>query len=234
MWELPLIFVGGLLGSAHCLGMCGPLALAVGTTTTGWRGNLARQLVFSVGRIFTYATLGAMVAFAGLSLAQRASFLVHAQAWLAIVAGVVLIVMGLATAGVLPRRVSGTGSMGCLAGTWLGTLLRDGRASSTFLAGLFTGFIPCGLVYAFLALAASTASMPWGAATMAAFGAGTVPLMVLTGLGGSVLSLKARGRVLQVAAWCVVVAGLISITRGAGFLGSPGVLTGSGCPFCAS
>jgi sulfite exporter TauE/SafE len=230
--ELPLIFLGGMLGSAHCLGMCGPLALAVGTAGPGWRGNLARQLVFSAGRIFTYATLGATAAIAGIAVAHRAGTLVQVQAWLAIGAGLALVVLGLLTAGVIPRRVIGSGGITCLAGTWLGAWLRDPRLGTVFLAGVFTGFIPCGLVYAFLALAASTGRMFEGATTMILFGAGTIPLMVLAGLGGTLIGVKLRVQLLRLATCCVVVAGLISIARGAGFLGVPGVLTGSGCPFC--
>lgn len=234
MLELPFIFMGGLLGSAHCLGMCGPLALAVGAAKPGWRGNLARQLTFSAGRIFTYATMGAVAAFAGLAIAHRASSLVNIQAWLAILSGLVLIVLGLMTAGVIPRRVTGSSGIACLAGTWLGSLLRDPRLSTVFMAGMFTGFIPCGLVYAFVALAATTGHLFLGAMTMVAFGAGTIPLMVLAGLGGSLIGYKMRTRLLQAAAWCVVIAGLVSIARGTGFLGIPGVLAGGSCSFCAS
>jgi sulfite exporter TauE/SafE len=230
--ELPLVFLGGMLGSAHCLGMCGPLALAVGTARPGWRGNLSRQLVFSAGRVFTYATLGATAGFAGLAIARRAGSLVQVQAWLAIGAGLALVALGLLTAGVIPRRVSGNSGFTCLAGSWLGGWLRVPRLGTVFLAGLFTGFIPCGLVYAFLALAAAAGGTFSGAVTMALFGAGTMPLMILTGLGGSFVGLKLRAQLVRIAACCVIVTGLISIARGAGFLGVPGVLSGSGCPFC--
>ena len=58
MIEWPLVVVAGLLGSSHCLGMCGPLALAVGAGTRDVRANLVRQLTYSAGRIATYAALG--------------------------------------------------------------------------------------------------------------------------------------------------------------------------------
>ncbi len=77
-----------------------------------------------------------------------------------------------------------------------------------------TGLLPCGLVYGFLALACSTASLPRGAATMAAFGLGTVPLMVLTGTGASLVSMVTRRRLLRFAAWCVVLTGIVSLARG--------------------
>jgi sulfite exporter TauE/SafE len=115
----------------------------------------------------------------------------------------------------------------------LGTFLRSGTLRHVFLAGVLTGFLPCGLVYAYVALATSTGDTLHGAVTMAAFGAGTVPAMILTGSGASLLSLAGRRRMLRVAAWCVVVVGAISLARGLGFLDLPGWHSASGCPACA-
>ena len=70
MIELPLLFTAGILGSTHCLGMCGPFALAIGSQAPGWKSNLLRQLVYSAGRIFTYASLGAMAGFGGWRLGR--------------------------------------------------------------------------------------------------------------------------------------------------------------------
>ena len=58
MIELPLVLMSGLLGSAHCLGMCGGFALAIGGGATNVRSNLARQLVYTAGRVFTYMVFG--------------------------------------------------------------------------------------------------------------------------------------------------------------------------------
>lgn len=231
MIELPLVFVGGLLGSSHCIGMCGPLALVLGSNRQRPLANLGRQLVFSTGRIFTYAVLGAAAGFAGLWLRSQPSMLVNIQAALAILAGLVLIALGLTTAGWLPWGRLKVGVSSCFAATWLKTFLTAPDLTSVFLAGVFTGFIPCGLVYAFLAVAASTGSLWFGAATMAAFGLGTVPLMTLTGCGGSLLSLVTRTRVLRVAALCVVATGLVSLARGAGYLDLLGP-TAAGCLMC--
>ncbi|HUS37895.1 MAG TPA: sulfite exporter TauE/SafE family protein [Pirellulales bacterium] len=230
MIELPLIFVSGILGSSHCLGMCGPLALALGSNGQLMSRNLVRQLVYSLGRIFTYGFAGAAAGFFGLWL-QHFSPLVNVQAGLAIACGLLLVVLGLVTAGVIPWRPTAVGHFPCAAAGWLKTLLTAPSLPQVFLAGVFTGFIPCGLVYAFVALAASTGNVFNGALTMIAFGLGTVPLMVLAGCGGSLLGIAARTRILRIAAWCVVIAGTVSIARGVGFL----ELTGAGtaaCPFC--
>ena len=230
MIELPLVFVAGLLGSSHCIGMCGPFAFLIGSSHTSWHSSVTRQLMYSVGRIFTYCVLGAAAGFAGLRLADYASDLVHVPASLSILAGCFLIYQGLATTGVLRFRTSASPPGGpCLAGGLLSHLLRGSRLSDVFVAGILTGFLPCGLVYGFLGLAASSRNLVWGAVAMAAFGLGTVPIMVATGIGGRLLSSTLRIRLLSVAAWCVVVVGLLAVVRGASFLmhSDP-----TACPLC--
>lgn len=228
MQLLPLIFVSGILGSAHCIGMCGPFALTLGSTAPTWKQNVTRQLVYSLGRICTYAFLGTVGGFAGMRLSQYATQMANVPAVLAVVAGLLLIYQGLAASGVL-RRKSVTGSATpCLGGSFLATFLRGPDWKHVFLAGLFTGMLPCGLVYSFLALAASSANMFSGAAIMTVFGVGTIPVMVATGYGASLMSWKLRNHLYRVASWSVVLAGTVSVLRGVGFLGS----TPAGCPLC--
>lgn len=233
MFELPLVFVGGLLGSAHCVGMCGGFAVLLGAGTRSLGANVGRQLLYSAGRISTYAVIGAAVGYGGVRLTGLALPLINVQAVLSIIAGVLLVVEGLHAAGYLQRWRTASTSAGCPFTGGLGSLLRSRGASAAFLAGVFTGFLPCGLVYAYLALATAAGGLWQGWLTMACFGAGTVPLMVLAGSGGSLLTVDSRQKVLRVAAICVVVTGLISLTRGAAALnatGAPG--TASACPLC--
>jgi sulfite exporter TauE/SafE len=89
------------------------------------------------------------------------------------------------------------------------------------------------LVYAFILKAASIGSVWLGGLCMAAFGLGTVPLMVATGCGGGFLSIAARARVLKLAALCVVLAGTVTIVRGAYQLGGDDGANVASCPFCA-
>lgn len=230
MIELPLVLLGGVLGSAHCVGMCGPFAVSIGTGAPTWRRNLARQLVYSAGRTCTYAFGGALVGYGGWRLSQSTS-LVNFQSLLAIVAGALLIWQGLAAAGILHRRVGAAGTP-CLAGTFFGQFLAAPGLSGVFVAGLFTGLLPCGLVYAFLALATSAGSVFSGVAVMAAFGLGTVPVMVLTGSGASLLTLARRGLLFRIAGWCVVTTGAVSVARGLGFLSLWNPAVAADCPFC--
>lgn len=233
MTILPLVFLGGLLGSSHCIGMCGPLALALGANQSQFKQNLARQLVFSAGRIFTYGFGGAAAAFTGWWLANRPLPIINVQASLSIVAGVALVLLGLSTAGLLPSlSIRWLTASPCTSAKWIKTLLTGQGTLSALLAGVFTGFIPCGLVYAFLAYAASTGEVLRGWLTMVVFGLGTVPLMVLAGVGGTALGLSARTRALKIAAWCVVLTGIISVARGVGYAGWLNEAAATGCPFC--
>lgn len=237
MIELPLIFMSGLLGSAHCLGMCGPFALAIGARATTWQGNLVRQACYTVGRVFTYSFLGACAGYGGASISHNSPAWVRVPAVLSIVAGAFLVYQGLTTAGVLPSlsawRLTGQARavQPCLSASFFASFLKSPSRRGVFLAGLLTGFLPCGLVYAFLTLAASSANLFVGALTMAVFGLGTSPIMMLTGLGGNLLGIAWRRRLLQIAAWCVVLAGLLSISRGLGYL-SFSDTPPAGCPFC--
>jgi sulfite exporter TauE/SafE len=217
--EAPLLFTAGALGSTHCVGMCGPLAFSVGLGARSFRTNLIRQLIYSLGRISTYSVLGALAGGLGMMIAHRLSgLLLHAQAWLSIVAGVWITFQGLNAWGihVFQWRMSagGAGVAPCLAGGMIGGFLGSPRYRDVALAGALTGLLPCGLVYAMLGLSASSASMLTGALTMACFGSGTVPLMLLAGLGSGFITPEFRQRFWRVAAACLICAGLITTTRG--------------------
>ena len=219
MFTLPLVFISGMLGSAHCLGMCGPIALALGVPAAGVRKNVLRQIAFSCGRIFTYAALGACGGYGGWKVANLSVGPIPVPALLAVAAGALLIVQGVASLGGWnwsgPAMGSATGSAGpCLGGSLFASLLRMPGWSGVFLAGLFTGALPCGLVYGFLAMAAATGSLWVGMATMIAFGLGTTPLMLGVGCGGLLLSQLSRVKVLRIAACCVVLTGVICLARG--------------------
>jgi hypothetical protein len=232
MIELPLVFMAGLLGSSHCLGMCGPLVLTLGSSAPSAAANLRRQLAYSVGRIFTYSVLGGIVGYGGARLSAAVPRAVNLPATLAIVAGVFLLYQGLVAAGVLRKRAVAGGQQ-CLAHGMFATVLSAPGYQAALVAGVFTGLLPCGLLYGMLALAATTQSLWLGMAVMATFAAGTAPIMVLTGWGGSLLSWVRRRQLLRVAAWCLVVTGAITVARGVGYLQLGEETTAAGCPLCA-
>jgi uncharacterized protein len=231
MIDLALVFFGGFLGSSHCLGMCGALALTLGVSRRGWRQNLAAQATYSCGRIATYASMGAVAGYAGWKLQGTTVAWTRLPAALTILAGLWIGWEGLKALGV-GRAQAGKSVVGCLFGPTLSGLLRTPGPLGPFFAGMATGWMPCGLVYAFLSLAAARGHFAQGLATMVAFGLGTAPLMISAGVGGALLTLAARRRLMQLAGWCVLATGILTIARGAAFLFSAfGSQTGH-CPYC--
>jgi sulfite exporter TauE/SafE len=231
MIEWLMIFLGGLLGSSHCVGMCGGFALALGIGQRHWAANLGRQLLYGLGRVFTYTSAGAMTGYGGWRLTAECRDVINLQAVLCMVAGTLLIVQGLRCTGVLRWTESAPYGSGTFGSSCFATLLRAGRLHNVFLGGVINGMLPCSLVYAFLALAASTGQMALGALTMLLFGLGTLPVMVAVGAGGALLSIPLRQRMFMLAAWCVVLTGAISLWRGIAFLDTS-FLPGAGCPGC--
>ncbi len=234
MIELPLLLMGGLLGSGHCVGMCGAFAIAIGWDASRPTANLLRQSIYSLGRCCTYSFLGAIAGFGGQWMQQRLGALTSVQAVLSLVAASALILMGLATSGLVPSSDRWLSKLAaCPAVGQFRELLKSRRLTNVFVAGLATGFLPCGLVYGVLALALSSGSVILGAAMMAAFGLGTIPLMLVVGLTGSTLSFTMRTRLLRVAAICLVGAGVLTGARGLADLTSPSDSEPPPCPFCA-
>ncbi|MFO0909083.1 MAG: sulfite exporter TauE/SafE family protein [Isosphaeraceae bacterium] len=240
MKELMLVLLGGVLGSSHCIGMCGGFALTIGVGAPSVVRNFTRQLLYSLGRVFTYAFLGAAAGFAGLWFSRRSIHLIHAQSLLSLLAGGLLILQGLITLGLIPLPTtrfwtpSASSSAGCMAGSLVRPFFASPRWHLVFLAGVLNGFLPCGLVYGYLALATSTASLPYGVATMAAFGLGTIPAMVLTGVGVSAVTLSARRHLFRVAGVCVLITGVLAVSRGAAAWTSDNPAQCPGCRTSAS
>lgn len=227
--EWPLLVASGMVGAAHCLGMCGPFALAIGSAAAEWRTNLRRQIAYSLGRVFTYSFLGGTAGFVAARVGDALPAWTNVPAALAITAGLVLVWQGLLAAGAIRPR--GVGGGVCPGSAALRGLLAARGLIDVFVAGLFTGLLPCGLLYGMLAYAASRHDVVAGMASMVAFGAGTVPAMVAAGLGGSLVGVAGRRRMQAVAAWCLVTTGVVSIVRGGSFVTLPGAEP-AGCPLC--
>lgn len=234
MTDLALAFCGGLLGSAHCVGMCGAFALAVGASGRGWYDNAARQSVYTLGRTFTYGCAGLTAAFLGGQLPRQLPQWIPAQAILSLFAGTVLIVQGLAILG-HPwwRWRSRQTAQPCQAASAFRQILMAPNLTAVFLAGVATGFLPCALIYAYLALAAQSGSLLWGMLIMVAMALGTAPLMMLTGLGISSLQLKTRQQILRAAAVLVLLTGIAAVLRGGAYW-SRGDSVPPSCPLCRS
>jgi sulfite exporter TauE/SafE len=193
------ILVSSLAGSLHCVAMCGPL---VGLH--GGARSLRLALVHALGRLTTYATLGALAGLVGRAV-DIAGHLAAVQHVAAIVAGAVIVAWGVRAIAIARGwlRVRSGGAALFRRGL---SQLRDRRAvSRAWLIGVLTGFLPCGWLWAFVIAAAGTASPVRGASVMLVFWLGTVPAMTgVLALGGPVLD-RIR-RKLPVLSACVLIA----------------------------
>lgn len=179
-------FLLGLLGSSHCVGMCGGLSAAMALNTTGSFISIASRLfAFNAGRITCYAILGAAVGLLGWGVAETFQ---DALIYLRLVAGALLIAMGCYIAqwwmGLTLLEHAGTKLWKFIAPS-AQRFLAMKKISHVFLAGGLWGFLPCGLVYSVLAWASVSGDWQFSAVAMACFGLGTVPAMVATGFGGN-------------------------------------------------
>lgn len=228
MLDCLLIVAGGLLGSGHCIGMCGGFVLTIGMRAPSWRTNLVRQLVYAAGRISIYTLAGAILGFGAWRIGHDLHTLVNVQALLSLAAGLLLFVEGVFALGWLRRPFHATA---CPGAATFASLLRSRATSAVFVAGLANGLLPCGLVYAYLALAASAGHVLRGGLVMALFGLGTLPALVLTGLSGSLLGVIWRRRLFHFAAWCLIITGVLALGRGFGFI-QLHQAEATVCPFC--
>jgi hypothetical protein len=215
-----LVFMAGVAGSFHCIGMCGGFACALGRAHGGWAANIARHLLYNSGRAVTYAFLGVLAGSLGQMISPSdgqpllGGALDAGQRVLAAVAGLLMVVMALQLFGLLQRA---HGALAGFGGSTLVAAMRDlmgARGPAAPLAlGVVNGFLPCPLVYAFAAQAASTASALTGFLTMAAFALGTFPAMLLMGGVGALLRPVWRQRGVRIAAGFILLLGLLTLGR---------------------
>ncbi len=218
MLGLGWIALAGAAGSFHCFGMCSVFALSLAPSRTArWR-TIGRQLTYNSGRVVSYCFLGVMAGTLG-HFAVASGPLATAQRALALASGALMSVMALQLLGYrlpLSLAVAGAPLLRGVRG-----LLTTPGAAAPLAFGVFNGFLPCPLVYAFVAQAVATGSIVGGLRTMAAFGLGTFPAMLLVGLAG--VSLAPRWRTVGVRAAGGVLLLFAAITVGRGLFPTLGM-----------
>jgi len=182
--------VMGLFGSAHCFGMCAGISglIAVNIEVASLRSQLPLALAYNTGRIISYALLGAAVGALGSGMVSAVP---DVAAPVRLASGVLIVFVGLQLAFnwrvLAPLETAGSQLWRRIAPAARGLLpVRTSRQAVGL--GLIWGWLPCGLVYSVLLVAAATASPLRGLAVMIAFGLGTMPAMIATGLGASRLA----------------------------------------------
>ncbi|MGB0368632.1 MAG: sulfite exporter TauE/SafE family protein [Flavobacteriales bacterium] len=204
-------FAIGALGSFHCIGMCGPIALSVPMGGKTGLAGIARGLAYNFGRIATYSILGFIVGFLGKHITIGG----YQQA-LSIAVGV-LILAFLILPKTITKKVDPTSTFAKLflklKKTFRG-LFQSKSALGPLVLGLVNGLLPCGLVYVGLAGALALGNPLESAQFMAAFGLGTVPIMITVIFAGDLISLQWRGKIRKLMPVMFAIMGALFILRG--------------------
>ena len=193
------MFMLGLLGTGHCVGMCGPLVISIPTR----EGRFLPHLAYNLGRITTYTVIGAALGAVGGGIEALGSdgsreyldSMAGVQVAFSVLAGAVLLWLGLARIGLVaepgwmaipsPSKLPGFALVRREA-------TRGHGVTSAWLFGLLLGLLPCGLSYAAFARALAAKGMFDGAAMVFAFGLGTLPGLLILGTGASRMFRKYR------------------------------------------
>ncbi len=180
---ISMAFMTGLLGSAHCIGMCGGLVSALSLTVDGRNSGVLFHLLYNLGRTITYSLIGFLVGWLGSAMVVKNS-LQEITRVLLIGSDLFIILIGLGTAGLFARlnimTLEISGPISSMTNAVKG-LRRLPPALSAIPLGLMFGFLPCGLLYAMALTAVQSADSLTGALIMAAFGLGTIPALFLVG-----------------------------------------------------
>lgn len=201
-----LAFMIGLLGSVHCIGMCGPLAFAVPSLKKGGFYLIADKILYQAGRIISYCILGALIGLIG-----RQLWMAGLQQGLSIFSGMLILLAAFS-------RILKTSS-----GMRFNYLLKPfnrlfGLAlkhkANHLIIGMLNGLLPCGFVYLALAGAINTSSPGLAVAYMFWFGLGTAPLMLLAAMTVGFSSPLLRMRINKVIPYLMVCLGIWFILRG--------------------
>lgn len=206
-WAAPLgsAFVLGLLGGGHCLGMCGGLmgALTLSAPQTDSARRFRLLLGYNLGRLLSYSLAGGLLGLAGWGVAST-----PAVSALRVVAALLLVTMGLYLAGwwqgLTRIEALGRGLWRHLQ-PWTRRWLPVQNTRQALAVGMLWGWLPCGLVYSTLLWSASQGNALLSAATMAAFGLGTWPVMLATGLTAQRLRAVLRARGIRAASGVLVI-----------------------------
>ena len=203
-------FIMGGIGSLHCVGMCGPLMLALPVRHLGRVQQFAAILLYNSGRIFTYSIIGLLVGLLG-----RRIFIAGLQQWVSIMAGIFMLVLAIAY--FLGKRFSWP--------RWkihiharlvdaMSLLLQSKKLTGYFFLGAANGLLPCGMVYVAIAAALMTAGYEQSILFMLLFGLGTLPAMLAFGFFGLRIKVSVRSSMKKLVPFFVIGVAVLLILRG--------------------
>lgn len=199
----------GLMGSFHCAGMCGPIAISLPLHGNKYYQKVIGGILYNLGRTVTYGIMGAIFGLIGQSF-QLMGF----QQWVSIVMGSLMVLSVLVPS--VFRKIN-TGHKMPLAGyvrSGMQRLFQKKSFGGLFFIGLLNGLLPCGLVYMAIAGAIGTSDVLLGIAFMVLFGLGTLPMMLVLSLVGNMVTISVRNKINRLIPVVVVVIGILFILRG--------------------
>ncbi len=209
--EILTAFFIGFFGSLHCIGMCGPIAIALPVPNSSNISFVTGRMLYNLGRVVSYSMLGAVFGLLGGRIA-----LAGAQQFVSIALGVIIIIAVL-----LPQKYknyfiqhSVTQKIVQPIKSNIGVLFKKDNFSAMFLIGILNGFLPCGFVYIGLAGAIASGDAISGIAVMMLFGLGTVPAMFAASVFGKFINLGIRTKLRKATPYLAIVLAVIFIMRG--------------------
>lgn len=199
----------GLMGSFHCVGMCGPIAISLPLQGNNYFQKVIGGVLYNLGRTVTYAILGAIFGLIGQGF-QLMGF----QKWVSIIMGSLMVISVLVPS--IFKKIN-TGNNFPLSGmvrSGMQRLFSNKSFAGLFLIGLLNGLLPCGLVYMAIAGAIGTSDVFLGIAFMVLFGLGTLPMLLMLSIVGNLVTVTLRNKINKVIPIIVVLIGVLFILRG--------------------
>jgi len=201
----------GLMGSFHCAGMCGPIAIALPLHGNTVPQKIYGGILYNLGRTLTYGIMGAIFGLLGQGV-EMLGF----QQKISVIMGAAMIISVLFPT-LFRNQYSPTKSWFTLIGrlkTTIREMFSTRSFSSLFLIGLLNGLLPCGLVYMAIAGAIGTGNAGLGSIYMILFGLGTIPMMLSISLAGNIMSSAIRTKINKLIPVLVVIVGILFMLRG--------------------
>lgn len=199
------------MGSVHCAGMCGPIAIALPLQGNSVGGKILGGTLYNLGRTFTYGIMGAIFGLLGQGVAM-----IGFQQKVSVIMGSLMIISILFPA-LFKNQYSMEKSWFSFVGklkTTIAKMFSIRSFKSLFFIGMLNGLLPCGLVYMAIAGAIGTGNVAMGSGYMILFGLGTIPMLLGITLAGNLMSMAVRTRINKLIPVLVVVVGIFFILRG--------------------
>ncbi len=201
----------GLMGSFHCLGMCGPIAFILPVDRNNKTKMAIQTILYHLGRMTAYGLIGLVFGYVGKGIS-----LVGIQQKISLIMGILMVVLAFVPASKILRLkpLSGWNKFVYFVKSSLGNYLQKRSTIGFYVIGFFNGLLPCGLVYIALVGAMATGDPLLGALYMMIFGLGTAPMMTLAIYLGNFVSLKVRNKINKLIPYAVAIVGILFILRG--------------------